>query len=949
MFRAIRLFSLLFVALSLNVAHADDAYFDVRLADLSLTEGKYEVNASPSSSYRWQLSRLLRPRVTIEGDGDAYWSTANNVEFHWLDNLDQWGTVSVRLPATGKDVVGRIDYPRRDKPGYATVRFKIAADQAKPAAREAFLKAKLQHYQRLASDGVPGTAWFRHQARQTELELRGSAPTSTTGARPEFDRFQPGGDFDDTFSLVSGNRALSENLQLDRLLQITQTTDSQVRLDTLEGISAKEIDWKPLIAGKSPKLDPLAKYVPADQHVVFFPTFAGAMDVADEADKQGTSLLQAAEPQSQDAGTVTKYQRQLGLQTTALGRLLGPTVIKSIALTGGDPYFRIGTDVALIFEAVDVAALRTAIAGQIVLNTAGDKPTMTSAVELGVPYDYWHTPDRSVSSYFASYGDVVVVTNSLAQLRRLLETHQQKTPAVASLEEFVFFRDRYPLGDANETAFIFLSDATIRRWCSPRWRIADSRRIRDLAVLAELQAANLPKLATGAAVAGPIRTDMRLSTSGEVRLSPDGVSSDAVGSLNFMTPIVELPIELVTKAEATAYTQWRDGYQRNFSWAFDPIGLRLTVVDDKLAADLTVMPLIDNTSYREFIAVSQGVKLKPTSGDPHETLLHAILALNKDSEQVKQLSGMASFFAPQLKVDILGWVGESIGIYVDDDPIWNEVYKAVSESWQAGESESQTRDKILERTGLRLPIAVAIEVSSAFKATAFLAGVRGFIDQTGPGMIAWETKQHGELPYVKISPTAAAVRPGDPTSKLAVYYSLTAEALTISLNEQVIQRSLDRYAKRSAAAKEATPEKPKPDVATADASPWLGENLCFDVNAKAAQMIGTLFNNEYQTQMQRLAWSNLPILNEWQQMFPNQDPAELHERLWGVKLVCPGGGKYVWNESRQTIESTVYGSPDDPKLGTTGPSQLTDFTRGRYGLTFEENGLRARAEMLRKK
>ena len=183
MFRTLCLFSVLIVALSLNVARADEAYFDIRLADLALTEGKFEVEATPSNSYKWQLSRLLRPRVTIEGDGEAYWSTANNVEFHWLDNLDQWGTVSVRLPATGKDVVGRIDYPRRDKPGYATVRFKIAADQAKPAAREAFLKAKLQHYQRLTTDGVPGTAWFRHQARQTELELRGSAPTSSPAVR----------------------------------------------------------------------------------------------------------------------------------------------------------------------------------------------------------------------------------------------------------------------------------------------------------------------------------------------------------------------------------------------------------------------------------------------------------------------------------------------------------------------------------------------------------------------------------------------------------------------------------------------------------------------------------------------------------------------------------------------------------------------------------------------
>ncbi len=71
MFRAVRLFSMLIVALALNVTQADEAYFDVRLADLALTEGKFEVEATPSNSYKWQLSRFLRPRVTIEGDGEA--------------------------------------------------------------------------------------------------------------------------------------------------------------------------------------------------------------------------------------------------------------------------------------------------------------------------------------------------------------------------------------------------------------------------------------------------------------------------------------------------------------------------------------------------------------------------------------------------------------------------------------------------------------------------------------------------------------------------------------------------------------------------------------------------------------------------------------------------------------------------------------------------------------
>jgi Nif-specific regulatory protein len=62
------------------------------------------------------------------------------------------------------------------------------------------------------------------------------------------------------------------------------------------------------------------------------------------------------------------------------------------------------------------------------------------------------------------------------------------------LPEYRFFRNQYRLGDPNETALAFLSDATIRRWCGPQWRIADSRRTRARAVLAELQASQLDAL-----------------------------------------------------------------------------------------------------------------------------------------------------------------------------------------------------------------------------------------------------------------------------------------------------------------------------------------------------------------------------------------------------------------------------------------------------------------------
>jgi len=51
--------------------------------------------------------------------------------------------------------------------------------------------------------------------------------------------------------------------------------------------------------------------------------------------------------------------------------------------------------------------------------------------------------------------------------------------------------------------------------------------------------------------------------------------------------------------------------------------------------------------------------------------------------------------------------------------------------------------------------------------------------------------------------------------------------------------------------------------------------------------------------------------------FPTRNA--LHEKLWGVRLTCPGGGKFVWNDQWQTMESTVYGSPGNPRPGPAWP------------------------------
>jgi hypothetical protein len=99
--------------------------------------------------------------------------------------------------------------------------------------------------------------------------------------------------------------------------------------------------------------------------------------------------------------------------------------------------------------------------------------------------------------------------------------------------------------------------------------------------------------------------------------------------------------------------------------------------------------------------------------------------------------------------------------------------------------------------------------------------------------------------------------------------------------------------------------------------------------------------------MQVRCWGNLAILNEWKRLYPTEDPVKLHEILWQTRLVCPGGGQYAWNDEWKTMESTVYGHPGRPKDGPGAPEAVARFKTGNFGLTFENQGLRARLEITR--
>lgn len=908
---------------------AEDVYFNIPIQQLKITEGKLppDQEIMYGSFGNFELRELMQPRAVLDKGGEIYVSQYQPFMDRESVRQPQGRTepyyfAIIRVPK-GQPVSGRLFIPKHGGKGMDILKFTAAQKgSASDEARKSYFKAKADYFKKLSGSGIPGTAWFRHQTASA-LKESGETTSDTQARADRLGRnraMNRPSRMEDNYALFTGDQAISENLQLDRPLILTESEKSTVDIKTIEGISIKAVDWKALTKGEKPAADPLARNIPADQHVIFFPSFTAMVELLDEARLNGTPILRMLNPRSEDNKARERYERQLCLASDGLSRLLGPQMVASVAFTGSDPDLRSGSDVAVLFEAKDPALLKgTIMARQAAAQKADPAIKAVSGKIQDVAYQGILSPDRAVSSYVAVLGKAVVVTNSLYQLGQIARASQGKMENIGQLGEYDYFRTRYKRNDSGETALVILSDGTIRRWCSPRWRITQSRRIKAAMVLAELQTRHMDEL-----MQGKLPKKEKIAGGGEITWSANGPASSIYGSIAFLTPIAEIPLEKVSQPEAQAYEQFRAAYQERWARFFDPIAIRFGVKPERLSMDLTVLPLILGSEYRQVIDVVQKARIKPNAGDRHEEALwHLAMSINRDAESIRQLGSVVTSARqqPLAVTNPLGWLGQSLAVYADADPFWKEL------------GEAKNKDEFLSKNVSRFPLALNIEVADPLRLAAFMTMLHAFAEQSAPGLTRWNNQTYKEQPYVKVSSYRDTPSSGSQES-FAICYAATPSALIVSPSETMLKRALDRMAARKAA---------KGAGLKTDAPAWLGANLCLVAKRGALDIIQTLVSEEYQNTMKARSWSNLPILNEWHRLYPKQSPVELHERFWHRRLVCPGGGEYVWNDQWQTMESTVYGHPGAPKAGPAAPAPLERIATFNTGLTFENDGLRVLA------
>ena len=313
------------------------------------------------------------------------------------------------------------------------------------------------------------------------------------------------------------------------------------------------------------------------------------------------------------------------------------------------------------------------------------------------------------------------------------------------------------------------------------------------------------------------------------------------------------------------------------------------------------------------------------------------MAINIKSEEMHDADSFFSSTVQSVMPNPLSWIGPSIAVYVDDDPFWAEVAK----------QKPEEMDQFMQKSFGRVPIGLQIDSNSPLKLVAFITMLRAWVEQAAPQMTVWQPVQYNGRSYVKISPTEQARQGQRELEHVAIYYAATPTALIISPNEKVIQSALDRQAARSGKPGTTQPVTQPAQPATQPVEPWLGKSAAIRARRSVLDLLQTGFHDDYVQMLRQSSWANLPILNEWKRRFPTEDPLMVHQRLWDAKLLCPGGGEYVWNEQDQTMESTVFGSPSTPKNPAKVPQLLQGFGGFEGGISFENKGLRARARLER--
>jgi hypothetical protein len=756
------------------------------------------------------------------------------------------------------------------------------------------------------------------------------------------------------YEITTGADAVAETLQLHRLLQpeAKPSAERSLPIANVEGITVPPQPWDRMLGGKKPAVESIAHLIPHDNYYVYFKNIRKFLEFGDLLDQWGTNVLRVYEMKSRDAQLRQRYEKQLCLRSTALGRLLGPAVVKAIAVTGSDPYVREGTDITVVFEVANPALFRGAVEGFLkeARQEQGGQLREGREEYQDTTIETFVTPLREVSLHRATLGDFVIYANSPAGVRRVIDAQRKGGKCLADANDFKYMRTIFPLAGDKEDGFVFLSDAFIRQLTGPACRIKEKRRLEALtslymvtnaALFCAWETGKAPADLKSALAAADLRPDdvpipevsspqapssdegKKERSEHRLRWDPDRqiAVSDAYNTIHFATPLIELPIDKITPAEAQEYARFRDEYARLWRTYFDPIGVRLSLDPQRVRVETHILPLAGSDAYRA----------------------------------LRDTVGMGRFkFEPRAAAVVdfqLGAGGDNaaIAFRVDGDALLREMVELLIR-WDM--DPRPTLRSEYDRLFWKLPLGLSLRGKLPFD-----KGVEGVIDLLKQiGLVKGDTKESrhrnvvlhrlpiSEEKYREIAAIAETVNPESPFATVlsvlptreapaALYVALHDETLHLSANEDFLKKRIDEAEARKKA------EEKKPAI-EANSGLYISP-----ANAGEAASLFLEYEGHNLALLNNQVWNCFHRTGLLTAQTPEAARRETVLRLLGFIPVSPDGSTYRYDARSSEVVNQRHGSLRRPELHSrlAESSELGQFLKQikalRVELRFLDNGL----------
>jgi hypothetical protein len=441
------------------------------------------------------------------------------------------------------------------------------------------------------------------------------------------------------FNVLGGRAAIRETLQLQDLVVANDEEDSTgqtVAVETIPGIEVKAHPYDDLLGTSEGEHLTIAELVPHDRFFCYFPQPKELVRFIDSGSAFMFDLSSGFNGRSIRYGLLERYLDRMGLTEETMRGLLESGALAEVGLFLPDLFLIDGTDLTVVARLGNPALARP-ILKLLGLSNSGKMTVLRSL--NGEPV------------FWLQKNEWLLISTHRAELQSALSL--QASAGKRSLgrsKEFRAMLRQLPLRETSR-GYLYFSDPFLRRLTGPEVKIGQLRRVLARGQLEAISAgallhqldhpeseASLHELLTAGYV-----PQIQRNLSG-VRLG-DGLqaASEAFGTPAGMKSLLELPVDRVTTAEASAYATYRENYERFWRQFFDPIAVRFDQTGaNSFEVETFILPLIDSSIYAGFregiLSAESGLALRVPVLNPEPV---AMLSANiTESTWVEFLDGI---------------------------------------------------------------------------------------------------------------------------------------------------------------------------------------------------------------------------------------------------------------------------------------------------------------------